>query len=91
MGGKIFEFGSYRLAVDFSVTDNDALCIAPRDIERDRDFFMILPQLFLNSGWVWELIDVKEASVLYIKMEFKSVDIDFLFASIEYREVGGVL
>ena len=39
-GGKIFEFGSYRLDVHSPGTDIDALCVAPKDIDRDLHFLV---------------------------------------------------
>lgn len=87
-GGKIFEFGSYRLGVHSPGTDIDALCVAPRDIERDKHFFGVLPEILRNTEGVEELIEVREAFVPCIKMVFSGVDIDLLFARIEYKEVG---
>jgi poly(A) polymerase len=68
-------------------TDIDALCVVPRDIERDRDFFDVLPDILRATEGVEELVVVREAFVPCIKFVFNKVDIDLLFARIEYREV----
>jgi poly(A) polymerase len=55
-GGKIFEFGSYRLGVHSPGTDIDALVVAPRHIDRDKHFFGILPGMLEQTEGVTELI-----------------------------------
>ena len=84
-GGKLFEFGSYRLGVHSPGTDIDALCLAPRHIDRDEDFFGELPNILRKTPGVEKLIEVREAFVPCIKMIYKNVDIDLLFARVEYK------
>lgn len=85
---KIFPFGSFRLEVHSPTTDIDALCVAPCHIDRDLHFFGVLPDILRQTEGVEKLIVVRETLVPCIKMIFKSVDIDLLFARIEYKEIG---
>ena len=87
--GKLFEFGSYRLNVHTPGTDIDALCLAPRHIERDRDFFgeddqadSLAKRLASDTDNVTKLVQVKEG-VPCIKMIYQGIDIDLLFARTE--------
>lgn len=48
-GGKIFEFGSYRLDVHSPGTDIDALVVAPRQIDRNKHFFGVLPEILQKN------------------------------------------
>mmetsp|Transcript_24464 Transcript_24464/g.32778 ORF Transcript_24464/g.32778 Transcript_24464/m.32778 type:complete len:423 (+) Transcript_24464:119-1387(+) len=87
-GGKIFTFGSYRKGVNGPGSDIDTLVVAPRHIDRVRDFFGELAPMLKNTPEVTELTEVREAAVPVIKMKFSGVDIDMLFAKVEYKEVG---
>eukprot|EP00347_Sterkiella_histriomuscorum_P020501 403337557 len=87
-GGKIFTFGSYRLGVHSPDTDIDALCVAPRHIERTRHFFGELSDILKNHPGVQKLTEVQEAYVPVINMVFEGVEIDLLFARVELKEVG---
>ena len=69
-------------------TDIDALCVVPRHIDRDRHFFGILAPILRKLPSVTKIAEVKEAFVPVIKMAFEGVDIDLLFARIEYQSVG---
>ncbi len=86
-GCSIFEFGSFRLDVHSPGTDINALCVTPKDIDRDRHFFRILPGILENTEGVKDIILVKEAYVPCIKMNYLNVDIDLLFASVSYDSV----
>lgn len=67
-GGKIFTFGSYRLGVHTPDTDIDALCVAPRHIERQKHFFGELSEILRRHPSVTKLTEVREAYVPVIKM-----------------------
>lgn len=87
-GGKIFTFGSYRLGVHSPDTDIDALCVVPRHVDRNKHFFGDLSEMLRRHPSVTKLTEVREAFVPVIKMKFEGVDIDLLFARVEYTEVG---
>ena len=62
--------------------------MAPRHIERDRHFFTTLVPILNSTPGVTDLAEVREAFVPVIKMKFQGVDIDMLFARVEYIQVG---
>lgn len=57
-GGKIFTFGSYRLGVHSPDTDIDALCVAPRHIDRTKHFFGDLAKKLREHPSVTKLSEV---------------------------------
>ena len=67
-------------------TDIDALCVAPKHINRDH-FFTVLPEILRATEGVSKLICVEEAYVPCIKMIYCGVDIDLLFARIDSKAV----
>ena len=90
-GGKVFTFGSYRLGVHAPNTDIDALCVAPRHVDRDKHFFGSLVEILAQHDSVKNLNPVKDAFVPRIGMEFDGIEIDLVFACIAYKEVGADL
>lgn len=84
--GKIFTFGSYRLGVNFSGADIDALLVGPKFISRDEffdDFLAFLSQNPLAE----EIHAVPKAFVPVLKMKFCQVEIDLLFASVDLMSI----
>ncbi|TNV83775.1 hypothetical protein FGO68_gene2709 [Halteria grandinella] len=87
-GGKIFTFGSYRLGVHAPNTDIDALCVAPRHVDREEDFFGSLFDMLKGHQSVKNLYPVQKGFVPRIGMEFEGIEIDLIFARIQASEVG---
>ncbi|KAJ4436070.1 hypothetical protein ANN_18697, partial [Periplaneta americana] len=54
VGGKIYTFGSYRLGVHHKGADIDALCVAPRHIDRS-DYFTSFFELLKQQKEVTDL------------------------------------
>lgn len=86
VGGKIYTFGSYRLGVHHKGADIDALCVAPRNIER-YDYFTSFFELLKRQSEVTECRAVEEAFVPVIKMNFDGIEIDLLFARLALKEI----
>lgn len=86
VGGKIYTFGSYRLGVHSKGADIDALCVAPRHIDRS-DYFTSFFELLKQQTEVTDLRAVEEAFVPVIKMNFDGIEIDMLFAQLLIKEI----
>ncbi|XP_041715905.1 poly(A) polymerase beta [Coregonus clupeaformis] len=86
VGGKIFTFGSYRLGVHTKGADIDALCVAPRHVERT-DFFSSFLDKLKQQEEVKDLRAVEEAFVPVIKLSFDSIEIDILFARLALQTI----
>ncbi|XP_046676450.1 poly(A) polymerase type 3 [Homalodisca vitripennis] len=86
VGGKIYTFGSYRLGVHHKGADIDALCVAPRHIERS-DYFTSFFEKLKTHPEVTDLRAVEEAFVPVIKMNFDGIEIDMLFARLALKEI----
>ncbi|KAF1835882.1 Poly(A) polymerase [Decorospora gaudefroyi] len=86
-GGKIFTFGSYALGVHGPASDIDTLVVAPKFVSID-DFFLIFPPTFREYSKpddIDDFVPVEDAFVPIIKMEYRGVSIDLLFASLPKR------
>ncbi|CAH1388685.1 unnamed protein product [Nezara viridula] len=86
VGGKIYTFGSYRLGVHHKGADIDALCVAPRHIDRS-DYFTTFFEILKSHPEVTDLRAVEEAFVPVIKMNFDGIEIDMLFARLALKEI----
>ncbi|XP_023603687.1 ras-associating and dilute domain-containing protein, partial [Myotis lucifugus] len=86
VGGKIFTFGSYRLGVHTKGADIDALCVAPRHVDRSDFFTSFYAKLKLHEE-VKDLRAVEEAFVPVIRLCFDGIEIDILFARLALQTI----
>ncbi|XP_057597547.1 poly(A) polymerase type 3-like [Hippopotamus amphibius kiboko] len=86
VGGKIFTFGSYRLGVHTTGADIDALCVAPRHVDRS-DFFTSFYDTLKLREEVKDLRAVEEAFVPVIKLCFDGIETDILFARLALQAI----
>ncbi|XP_009982988.1 PREDICTED: poly(A) polymerase gamma, partial [Tauraco erythrolophus] len=86
VGGKIFTFGSYRLGVHTKGADIDAVCVAPRHVERS-DFFQSFFEKLKQQEEIKNLRAVEDAYVPVLKFEFDGIEIDLVFARLSMQTV----
>ncbi|XP_048793639.1 poly(A) polymerase gamma isoform X1 [Lagopus muta] len=86
VGGRIFTFGSYRLGVHTKGADIDALCVAPRHVERS-DFFQSFFEKLKHQEEIKNLRAVEDAYVPVVKFEFDGIEIDLVFARLPVQTV----
>uniref|UniRef100_A0A8C8VEE6 polynucleotide adenylyltransferase n=1 Tax=Pelusios castaneus TaxID=367368 RepID=A0A8C8VEE6_9SAUR len=86
VGGKIFTFGSYRLGVHTKGADIDALCVAPRHVERS-DFFQSFFEKLKAQDGIRNLRAIEDAYVPVIKFEFDGIEIDLVFARLAIQTI----
>ncbi|XP_078260884.1 poly(A) polymerase gamma-like isoform X1 [Rhinoraja longicauda] len=86
VGGKIFTFGSYRLGVHTKGADIDALCVAPRHVERS-DFFQSFFEKLKQQEGIKDLRAVEDAYVPVIKFELNNIEIDLVFARLALQTI----
>uniref|UniRef100_A0A8C3PS42 polynucleotide adenylyltransferase n=1 Tax=Calidris pygmaea TaxID=425635 RepID=A0A8C3PS42_9CHAR len=86
VGGKIFTFGSYKLGVHTKGADIDAVCVAPRHVERS-DFFQSFFEKLKHQEKIKNLRAVEDAYVPVVKFEFDGIEIDLVFARLSLQTV----
>eukprot|EP01094_Clydonella_sp_ATCC50884_P018560 TRINITY_DN3452_c0_g1_i5.p1 TRINITY_DN3452_c0_g1~~TRINITY_DN3452_c0_g1_i5.p1 ORF type:complete len:175 (-),score=46.82 TRINITY_DN3452_c0_g1_i5:213-737(-) len=74
-GAQLRTFGSYRLGVHNPGSDIDALCVCPRHIDRDEDFFGRLYEIFASNSEISELNAVPDAYVPVMNFVFSGVSV----------------
>ncbi|KAI4348140.1 hypothetical protein L6164_008899 [Bauhinia variegata] len=80
---KIFTFGSYRIGVHGPGADIDTLCVGPRYVNRNEDFFGELHKILMEEPDIEELHPVPDARVPLMGFKMNGVSIDLLYAKLE--------
>eukprot|EP01094_Clydonella_sp_ATCC50884_P018558 TRINITY_DN3452_c0_g1_i3.p1 TRINITY_DN3452_c0_g1~~TRINITY_DN3452_c0_g1_i3.p1 ORF type:complete len:602 (-),score=122.15 TRINITY_DN3452_c0_g1_i3:379-2184(-) len=86
-GAQLRTFGSYRLGVHNPGSDIDALCVCPRHIDRDEDFFGRLYEIFASNSEISELNAVPDAYVPVMNFVFSGVSIDFVMTRVALSHI----
>lgn len=84
LGGKVFTYGSYTIGVHGPDSDIDTLVVAPKSVDV-QDYFETFPSTFKELSdpkLIESFVEVPDAFVPIIKLEYDGVDIDLIFASL---------
>ena len=76
-------FGSYKLGVQFPFTDIDLICVFSSYIYKD-DFFEDFKTTLLQTPGISHVLDVVDAKVPILKIQFNGYHIDLLYACLDY-------
>ncbi|XP_012702940.2 nuclear poly(A) polymerase 4 [Setaria italica] len=80
-------FGSYRLGVHGRGSDIDALVVGPSYADRDYDFFVVLAGALAETEAVTQLQPVPGAHVPVMKLRFRGVQVDLVYANVDLAVV----
>lgn len=84
LGGKVFTYGSYTIGVHGPDSDIDTLVVAPKSVDV-HDYFIHFGPTFKEMSdpkLIDSFVEVPDAFVPIIKLEYDGVDIDLIFASL---------
>lgn len=87
---NLYTFGSYRLGVHGPAADIDTLCLGPRHLSREEDFFGFEENDYEGSFYdvmrkhpgTEEIVPVRDAIVPEIKTVFRGFEIDMAYTSL---------
>eukprot|EP00826_Nyctotherus_ovalis_P048081 TRINITY_DN5628_c0_g2_i6.p1 TRINITY_DN5628_c0_g2~~TRINITY_DN5628_c0_g2_i6.p1 ORF type:complete len:505 (-),score=110.13 TRINITY_DN5628_c0_g2_i6:148-1662(-) len=86
-GGMVCVTGSHVLGATSDGSDLDLVCVVPRFVDREKDFFGEFVEMLKHCSLVDSLIAIKEAYVPLIKLCIKAINIDLLFARVNLERV----
>ena len=77
---KMCTFGSFRLGVHSPGTDIDMLIVGPSAIDRQKHFFGNLYNILKQTVGITDCTPVPYTQIPIIKITFRGVDFDLLYA-----------
>uniref|UniRef100_A0A453AHK8 Poly(A) polymerase nucleotidyltransferase domain-containing protein n=2 Tax=Aegilops tauschii subsp. strangulata TaxID=200361 RepID=A0A453AHK8_AEGTS len=83
----LFTFGSYHLGVDEPGADIDTLCVGPKYVNREQDFFTILCGILAQMEEVSELQPLPDAHFPAMKFKLHGISINLLYANVSLAVV----
>ncbi|CAG0912368.1 unnamed protein product [Notodromas monacha] len=85
-GGTVIPFGSFKLGIHTPGADIDALCVAPRHVERS-DFFTSFVEFLRATSGVSDIRPIEDAYVPVLKLKLDGIELDLVFAKLPIAQV----